>query len=300
MPDLSVVIVNYNTRDFLRACLEALLRERGTLSLEIIVVDNDSRDGSAEMLREQFSDTVRLIEPGRNTWFSGGNNIGVQAATAATVLLLNADTLVQANTLQTMYAYLHAHDHVGAVTCQQRFPDTKAVIRTCSQQAAYADLLLGYTFLGVLLAGWRDERRKQMWYDTWGRETTRAIGVAPGSCIMAARDLLCSFGIFDEALKLYFTDDDLCRDILATGQAIHFVAEATLLHHEHASTKQVQRLASQIYFDDLLVFCRKHYGQARASLLRLLMLPTRWGMALAQRLRGERATLAAPKKSAKA
>lgn len=291
MPDLAIVIVNYNTQELLRACIESILREQGNLAVEIIVVDNDSRDGSADMLREHFSETVRLIETGRNTWFSGGNNIGVKAAQSDTVLILNADTIMQPQTLQILFDYLHENDQVGAVTCQQRFPDTNAIIRTCSEQTTYSDLLLGYTFLGVIFSGQRAQSRQHMWYDSWNRQSNRSIGIAPGSCIMASRELLLSFGVFDEALKLYFTDDDLCRDILATGKEIHFVAEAILLHYEHASVEQVQRLASQIYFDDLVTFCRKHHGTARALLLQVLMIPTRWGMAAAQRLRGERKTI---------
>src|SRR5215204_3799298 len=123
MSDLSIVIVNYNTRDKLRDCLHSIQQHRGNFDLETIVVDNGSSDGSTVMLRTDFADTVHLIEPGRNTWFSGGNNIGVEAAASEIVLLLNPDTLLQAGLLQTMLAYLVAHESVGAVTCRQQHPD---------------------------------------------------------------------------------------------------------------------------------------------------------------------------------
>ena len=96
---------------------------------------------------------------------------------------------------------------------------------------------------------------------------------------------------FDETLKLYFTEDDICRRIIDNGKEIHFLPDALLLHHEHASVEQVQRLASQIYFDDLLIFCEKYYGKASAILLNALVIPTRWAMDFVQRLRGEKKAL---------
>lgn len=289
MPDLSIVIVNYNTCEQLRECLESILREKGDLSVETTVVDNGSKDGSAEMVRG-FAPAVTLIDPGYNTWFTGGNNLGVQAATGDYIYILNPDTIIQPGALQQMLAYLRAQPDVSAITCRMEFPNG-GLQRTCSRVPQYIDLLLGYTFFGVLLATWRQQRRTSMWYADWDRDSDRAVEVIPGSNIMGRRDLLRDMGPFDEQLKLYFPEDDLCQRLLAAGHRIHFIAAARLLHHEHASTAQVQRLASRIYFEDLLVFCRKHYGAWRAVLLHMLMLPTRWGMDLAQRLRGEKASL---------
>ena len=286
--DLSIVIVNYNTRDYLRHCLASIEAQRGGVELEVIGVDNGSKDGSPAMLRAEFP-RVRLVEPGVNTWFTGGNNLGVSQASGEFELLLNADTLIQPGMLPTLIAYARAHPQVGAVTCRQHsFVDEP--LRICSRVPGYLDLLLGYSFLGVIFAPVRDHRRARMWYSDWPRDSTRPVEVIPGSCILARRDLLLLLGTFDERLKLYFPEDDLCRRILLEGREIHFVADALLLHEEHASTRQAQRLASQIYFDDLIVFARKWHGSAAAWLLKALVLPTRAAMDAAQRLRGERSS----------
>ena len=289
MPDVSIVIVNYNTCEPLRRCLESIQAERGTLDTEVIIVDNASKDESAAMVRQVMPEAV-LIEPGHNTWFSGGNNVGFQRATSDTIYILNADTRLQPNGLQTMLAYLQAHPEVGAVTCRMEYPDG-GLQQTCSQVPAYVDLLLGYTFLGVLLQWWRDRRRQQMWYSGWDRATTRAIEVGPGSNLLCPRTVIQKIGGFDEGLKLYFTEDDLCKKILDDGYKIHFVGGALLLHEERASTGQVWRLASHIYFEDLLTFSRKYYGDLCATVLRILVIPTRFAMSLAQRWRGERKML---------
>jgi hypothetical protein len=286
MTQLSIIIVNYNTREPLRRCLESIKAQRGDLDIEVIVVDNASKDGSAAMARQVMPEAA-VIEPGRNTWFTGGNNLGLQQARGDYVHILNPDTVFQPGTLQTMLAYLQAHPRVGAITCQMSFPGGRVQF-TGSRVPGYADLLLGYTFLGLLLRPWRDSRRRRMWFAGWSRDTTRPVEVIPDSNLMAPLALIRQIGAFDETLKLYFTEDDICRRILDAGYEIHFVAGATLTHEEHASTSQVQRLASQVYFQDLIQFSRKHYGAARTRLLRALIWPTRLAMDWAQRLRGER------------
>ncbi len=289
MPDLSIVIVNYNTREPLRRCLASIEAQRGDLSVETIVVDNASKDESAAMVRQNFP-RVKLIEPGRNTWFTGGNNLGVTQASGDFVLILNPDTVIQPDMLQKMIAYLREHPQVGALTCQMRGLDN-SIQRICSRVPAYTDLLLGYTLLGVILSFWRNARRTQMWYADWQRDMTRAVEVIPDSCLMSPRDLLNRLHTFDETLKLYFTEDDICKRILAQGCEVHFLADAVVLHEEHASTRLVQRTASQVYFDDLLTFARKWYGTPRAFLLQALIAPTRRAMDFVQKRRGERTSL---------
>jgi GT2 family glycosyltransferase len=192
--------------------------------------------------------------------------------------------------LQRMVAYLRANPSVGALTCQMRGLDG-SIQNICSRAPDYLDLLLGYTFLGVILSFWRSARRAQMWYTGWQRDTTRAVEIIPDSCMMSPRDLLERLRTFDEALRLYFTEDDICKRILAQGREVHFLADATVLHEEHASTRLVQRLASQVYFDDLVIFTRKWYGVPGALLLQTLIIPTRAAMDFVQRRRGERKAL---------
>ncbi len=286
MPDLSILIVNYNTREPLRRCLASIAQQQGPLRVQTIVIDNASRDGSADMVRAEFPD-VQLIQPGRNTWFSGGNNLGLEAAQGTYTLVLNPDTVIRSGTLSAMVTYLREHPAVGAVACRQELPNGQT-IQNASRFPRYPDLLLGYTFLGALLFPWRNRRRARMWYAGWDRMSTRAVEVVPDSAMMMPTALFRQVGGFDEAFKLYFTEDDLCRRILHAGYEIHFLAEAVVEHEEHASTRQVQRLAYAIYFDDLLTYTRKYYGSAAALLLRALVMPTRSAIDLAQRLRKKR------------
>jgi N-acetylglucosaminyl-diphospho-decaprenol L-rhamnosyltransferase len=278
MPELSIVIVNYNTREKLKDCLTSIAKERHDLELEIIVVDNASQDDSPNMIRQIAPEAI-VLEQRHNTWYSGGNNLGIQAASGDYVFILNPDTIILPNTLQQMLAYLKNNADVGAATCRQQHPDGEW-LPTCSRLPHYIDLLLDYTLLGKLFPQWRNKRREIMWYQDWQRDTDKAIEVAPGSCIMAKRELLLRFAGFDKKLKLYFTDDDLCASILKEGYTIHFLAEPVLLHHEKSSIKRMQGQMLQIYFEDLLVFCRKNYGILPTLLLNLLLVPTQISMNL--------------------
>lgn len=286
---LSIVICNYNTRDDLAQCLESIERTRGDLALEVIVVDNASRDGSAAMVRARFP-AVHLIEPGANLWFNGGNNTGLRAARGAYALILNPDTVVTPGALRTLVDYLDAHPGVGMATCRMVFPDG-TVQPNCSRFPGFGYLILVHSFLGKLLPQKLAAIERALWYADWDRESTRPVEAAPGSALIARRALLARLGYLDEAMKLFFSDIDLSRRVWEAGRAgdagaeVHYVAEATIVHREHASIGQAQRLATRIYFDDMVVFTRKYYGAPRAALLRALLAPTRVAMALKQSLR---------------
>ncbi|MEM6530296.1 MAG: glycosyltransferase family 2 protein, partial [Chloroflexota bacterium] len=138
---LSVVIVNYNTRDLLRDCLQSL--KNSTIAPEVIVVDNASSDGSPAMVADEFPG-VRLLAQSENTWFCGGNNIGICVATGKYVLLLNPDTAAAPDALEKLVAYLDAHPETAGVTAQLHYPGGE-IQRTCSRIPTFAYLLAQHT-----------------------------------------------------------------------------------------------------------------------------------------------------------
>jgi GT2 family glycosyltransferase len=263
---LSVIIVNYNTREDLRACLESL---RDTTPIpEIIVVDNGSTDGSAAMVDSEFPGVI-LLAPGRNTWFCGGNNLGIAAAHGRYVLLLNPDTVVPPDALPTMLAFCEAQAQYAGVTAQLRYPDG-TIQRTCSRIPTYVYLLVNHTPLGWLMRGQRDRLNAEHWYADWQRDTNRDVDVVPGSCLLARREGLR----LNDRMLLYFPEDDLARRVGA-GK-FHFLANVQVTHREKSATRNW--LATQVYFRDLIVYTRTHHGRLRAALLWLLSRPVYWGM----------------------
>lgn len=271
MPDLSVVIVSYNTRDLLRNCLRSLRASVG-LDLEIIVVDNASSDGSAEMTRAEFPEVILLAQR-FNAWYCGGNNIGIEAARADTVLLLNPDTEVAADALALMHRFLlQRPDYVGA-TAQLAYPDGE-IQPTCARVPAWRNLLMSYTVLGYLLPTLKRELHKKVTYGDWDRRADRDVEAIPGACTMMRRADIR----LDEDLLLYFPEEALAR---RHQKPMRFLAAARIRHHEKSSTRNW--FASRIFFRDMLVYCRKHHGLAKMLLLWLLSRPVYWLMWLKNR-----------------
>ena len=271
MPDLSVVIVNYNTRDLLRNCLRSLRASQGP-TLEIIVVDNASSDGSAEMVRADFAE-VQLLPQSLNTWFCAGNNIGIRAAKADTILLLNPDTEVAPDALAQMLGYLRDNPDYAGVTGQLRYPDGN-IQRTCSRRTSYGDLLLDHSALGYLLRSRRRQASSRRFYGDWDRQSDRDVEAMPGSCAMLRRQELW----LDEDLLLYFPEDTLA---LEKERKCRYLAAAKITHHEKSATGSF--FATRIFFRDMLVYCRKQFGMARMLLLWLLSRPVYWLMWLKRR-----------------
>jgi len=261
MPDLSVVIVSYNTRELLRSCLLSLRASQG-LALDIIVVDNASHDGSVAMLQRDFPD-VRALPQRQNTWYCGGNNIGIRAAEAELVLLLNPDTEVAPDALARMVQFLRRQPDYAGATAQLRYPDG-SIQPTCARIPSYAYLLLNYSILGTLFRAARQRQRDTVLYAGWPRESDRDVEVLPGACtLMRQRDIR-----LDEDLRLYFPEEALAQK---TRGRFRYLSAARITHHEKSSTGDWR--ARQNFFRDMLVYCRKQHGWARTLLLWLCSRP---------------------------
>lgn len=261
MADLSVVVVNYNTRDLLRNCLQSL-RDSVGLDLEVIVVDNASPDNSAQMVADEFPEVILLAQE-QNTWFCGGNNIGIDCASSDYVLLLNPDTVVESDALKLMSDFIQSHPEYVGVTAQMHYPDG-GIQQTCSKIPTYASLLLNYTPLGMLLPFMKNRVNQGLWYDGWGRDSSREVEVIPGSCTMMRREDVR----LDGDLLLYFPEDTLAQK---HQRPCYFLVEAKIEHHEKAATQTW--LATSIFFRDMMVYTRKHHGLLAMGLLWLLSRP---------------------------
>ena len=271
MPNLSVVIVSYNTRDLLRNCLRSLRASVG-LDLEIIVVDNASSDGSAEMTRAEFPE-VKLLAQSFNTWYCGGNNIGIDAASADHVLLLNPDTEVAPDALALMHRFLLRNQNYVGATAQLIYPNGE-IQPTCARIPSFLYLLMNYSALGYLLPALKRQLREHVTYGDWDRRQDRDVEAIPGACTMMRRADIR----LDEDLLLYFPEEALAR---RHQKPMRFLAAARIKHHEKSSTRSW--LATRIFFRDLLVYCRKHHGMAKTLLLWLLSRPVVWLMWLKNR-----------------
>lgn len=270
--DLSVAIVSYNTRQLLLDCLASIYQTAGDLSIECIVVDNASSDGSVQAIRQHFPQ-VQLIANTENRYFSAANNQAIYAASGQYILLLNPDTKVCGRTLAQLVAYMKAVPEVGAATTTMRFPDG-TLQRNGSRFTSFAYLLFHYTWLGKL---WRRRQRAYedwLWYSDWDRTTTHQVDVLPGCCIIASRGIWRAIGGLDPRMLMYFSDDFLSQAVQRMGQQTMYVASDGIVHYENASTRQGSRRALNLYMHDLLVYTCLTFGRAAQLILAVLLAPT--------------------------
>ena len=262
--DLTVSIVSYNAAEALRRCLEQVLASDFPGSMEVVVVDNGSTDGAPDVARS-FPE-VRLLEPGRNLFYTGGNNLAWRSTESRYFLILNSDCYVDADALATSAHYLDAHPNVGGVTLRMAF-ESGELQGICARFQDRWYSLLWYTALGGVLPSLRTKAKKRIFYEGWDRTTGRPVEVVPDSFFMVRREAFPD-GLYDEAMDLYFTEDDLCKRLAADQWAVEYVATARVVHPERTSTsREPPARIRGIFLADLRAYYHKFEPRWYAGLL---------------------------------
>jgi GT2 family glycosyltransferase len=231
MPDLSIVIVSWNTKKYMEECLTSLTTIDGNLSAEIIVVDNASADGTPEMIRAQFPD-VKLIETGANLGFAKGNNVGIKEATGKYICLINSDVNVPSDCLEKMHTYMEQQPTIGLLGPGMLRPDGK-VYRSGMRFPSLWNLFLRALFLDSLFKNtglFGGFLMKDFQFDQ-----TRDIDVLNGWLWMARREGLNQVGPLDGRFFMYAEDVDWCKRFHLAGWRVVFYPEASAVHYGGAS-----------------------------------------------------------------
>jgi GT2 family glycosyltransferase len=254
--DLSVVIVNWNTRALLRSCLESLRTalSASELSSELIVVDNASSDGSAAMVAAEFPE-ARLFANETNLNYAGGNNQGIAAATGEFILLLNPDTEVPVGAPDALVRLLQELPEAGAAAPALVFPDGRV-----------QDSVRGFPSLRAL-TGEVTGLARLLPHTSWGSYRGQALPVdrptlvdqPMASAFLVRRRALEQVGAFDEQFALFFNDVDLCFRLKLAGWAILYDPRVRVVHVGGASTRQVRPEAIRRSHEGLRRFYAKHY-----------------------------------------
>ncbi|RUQ35911.1 MAG: glycosyltransferase family 2 protein [Candidatus Competibacteraceae bacterium] len=236
--DVSVVIVSFNTRDLLRECLNTLAAEAGAIRYETIVVDNASRDGSADRVAAEFPD-VRLIRSPVNLGFGAANNRGFAIARGRYLVLLNSDAFPRPLALSRAVAYMDADPHIG-------LGGARLIGRDDAWQPAarlFPSPLNDFLTLSGLAARFPHNRFCGRMDRTWADPNqTAEVDWVPGAFSIVRRDLLERIGYFDEAFFLYYEEVDLCRRIKAAGYAVRYWPDVVVVHLGGESSKTLQHL----------------------------------------------------------
>jgi GT2 family glycosyltransferase len=254
--DLSVVIVNYNTREPLRDCLSSLRPEVSAIEHEILVVDNASADGSVAMLADEFPRVTVLVNP-VNAGFGRANNRALRQARGRDVLILNPDTLVKPGAVATLLAALHALPGAAGVGPRIVRPDGRldlACRRRFPSPGVAAARLLG---VSRLFPRSRRFAAYNMTYQAEDEPGEMDAGTAAAMCF--SREALAAIDFFDEAFFMYGEDLDLCYRLKERGGRIYYVPSALVIHLKGmASGKQPIAMLREFH-RSMWLFYEKHY-----------------------------------------
>jgi len=281
MIDLSVVILSWNVRNLLRQCLDSVLNHPRPTATEIIVVDNASSDGSAEMVRAEFPQ-VKLIVNTINRGYTGGNNDGIATATGRYVLILNPDTRVVGDALSTLVEYADAHPDVGVVGPQLVNPDGSVQ----SSRRRFPTLMTGL-FESTWLQPLAPRRVLRDYYlQDQPDDVPQEVDWVTGACLLVRREAIQQVGGLDEGFFMYSEELDWCRRIKQAGWKIVYLPQAQVMHYVGQSSDQVvaQR---HIYFQTSKVrYFRKHHGALAAGVLRIALLTMYLGQLVLEAAKG--------------
>lgn len=252
MVELSIIIVSYNARADLERCLASLHSARPACRHEIIVVDNDSVDGSAEAAR-RWPD-VTVIETGANVGFARGNNVGIRASTWEYLLLLNSDTIVPPHAIDTLLAELQRDPEVAVVGPRLVGADGRAELSFGSMIGPFNEARQK-----LLVRG--HERRVGVISACVERMTARPrfTDWVSGACLLVRRREAEAVGLLDERYFMYAEDVDFCAAIRQLGRRVKFTPVATVVHERGRSAASARDATARRYRQSQLAFYQKHH-----------------------------------------
>ncbi|HXC44792.1 MAG TPA: glycosyltransferase family 2 protein [Candidatus Dormibacteraeota bacterium] len=282
MNSVSVVIVNYRTRELLRDCLRSVQQD-DTLGQTVIVVDNDSRDGSAEMVRKEFP-AVRLIRNSTNVGFAAANNQAIDRGTGEYVLLLNSDTVVFPGAIKAMVGFLEAHPDAGGAGCRLLFPDgTIQASVGRDGRPGLIRLFLRLTGASHLLS---DKVRRFLrrirsviavnalssCLDSYVQDLSPLeVKTVSATCLLLRRKAVAEVGRLDERFFMYLEDLDYCVRLRRAGWKLYYLPAVEIIHlAEKSSGGRMRRYSVQAY-DSLFYFYGKHYRTPALWIARLMV-----------------------------
>jgi N-acetylglucosaminyl-diphospho-decaprenol L-rhamnosyltransferase len=272
-PDLSIIIVSWNTRDLLDRCLQAVWESAAAARLQVIVVDNASDDGSAEMVRQKHPEAV-LIQNEANLGFARANNLALPQARGRHLLLLNSDAFLTPPAVDALVGALEASPRLGIAGPQLIYPDG-------AFQESHGSLpTLGWELLSLF-------GLNRLWSNAppsgGAPQGYLRTGWVKGACMALRRELVEQTGLFDEDFFFFSEEIDLCRRAHSAGWEVGFLPQVSVVHAEGGSTRSTAERVLRLYRGKLRYF-RKHHSRLAAATLAAAMRLAIYSKALAYSL----------------
>lgn len=256
MKDLSILIVNYNTRKLTIDALRSVFASRTTYTYEVILIDNHSTDGSVEEIKRNYPQVKMIVNPS-NVGFAKANNQGMKIAAGRYILLLNSDTIMQPDTIQVMVGLMDARPEVGASGCKVVLPDG-SLDKACRRGFPTPSAAFYYAF-GISKL-WPNVPRFNRYHLSYlDPDEAYPVDCLVGAFMLVRREAIEQAGMLDEEFFMYGEDIDWCYRMKQVGWIIYYYPKTQITHYKGAGLRRKPRKIVYEFHRAMMLFHRKHY-----------------------------------------
>lgn len=253
--DLSIIIVNFNTRDFLRDCLTSIFSQKAKMDFEVWVVDNASQDQSVQMVEKEFP-KVKLIKNKENLGFAKGNNSALQKSRGKYLFLLNTDTVVKEGSIAKIVDFMGKNPQAGALGLKIFNPDG-------SPQPSVGIFYNLFSAFLMLFGG------ESLGFLRTSPSEIKEVDWVAGAALVVRREILNKTGLLDENLFMYMEEVEWCYRIKKAGLKIFFYPGAQVIHYERASSSKSAAILG--IYKGLIYFYQKHEPKWKLPILKFML-----------------------------
>jgi GT2 family glycosyltransferase len=269
--ELSIIIVNYQTKKFLVSCLTSIYRTCQGLNIEIIVIDNNSEDDSTKVIKESFP-LVTLIENKINLGFAAASNQGLKLMKGSYALLLNPDTEVMNGTLLKMLEFMRGDQRVGILGC--RITDRQGNTQVTGHPTPTPIREFSYDLFKLKLDKILPASMTLRYYDSMLKSSHQpfTVGWVSGACLMIRKEVIQDIGLLDENLFMYFEDLDWCYRANRKGWKVMYHPSVSIFHYAGGCSRtDISVISSRIEYEyeSKLYFAHKHFGKTGIMIIKL-------------------------------
>ncbi len=265
---LSVVIVNYNVKYFLEQALHSVARAMQGLQVEVFVVDNNSADGSCEMVRKKFP-WAQVIENKTNFGFSVANNQAMRLASGKYILLLNPDTVVEEDAFAKCIHFMDEHPDAGALGV--KMIDGKGKFLPESKRGLPTPQVAFFKMFGLAALFPKSKLFGGYHLGYLHKDEVHEVDVLSGAYMFMRKEALDKVGLLDEDYFMYGEDIDLSYRVTKGGYKNYYFPQTTIIHYKGESTKKTSVNYVFVFYRAMIVFAKKHYSSSSAGLFSLLI-----------------------------
>ncbi len=259
--DLSVIIVSFNVKYFLEQCLHSVVKASEHIAAEIFVVDNNSADGSVQMVAEKFPD-VQLIANTVNLGFAKANNQAIRIATGRYILLLNPDTLVQEDSFTKCIAHMDAYSDIGCMGV--KMIDGAGNFLPESKRALPTPGVAFYKIFGFSALFPRSKTFGRYHLGYLNKDKIHDVDVISGAFMLLRKSALEKSGLLDEVFFMYGEDIDISYRIKQAGYRNVYFPLTTIIHYKGESTKKGSINYVIVFYNAMIIFAQKHFARNTA------------------------------------